>query len=313
MAWDALRWGDLLESQLPPRRLEGLAGQECNGGLALAFTALVAPMVMVKHEQIEGRLGDLSFATIERGPNERIDHLDERGGPDNRVELVEHQGCKGITLVANEPCGACQPALAFSVMIALGRCGRLRGEMLMVPREDEKCEGLVRYDGPECRINGFGLGKRDDQVIERRTDGREGGGNGGAVEFGKPVDKPCQCRSDVLLGAQSAMRRASLACCTQYVQQYGQVVGECHGLLAGVMRGVIVVQALVEMRLACGTRKLLHGVVCLLNGRIGLAFHSMQDLKEVAKRVEIIRHPQGHVARGLVAGHEAQAPIRGQA
>jgi hypothetical protein len=29
--------------------------------------------------------------------------------------------------------------------------------------------------------------------------------------------------------------------------------------------------------------------------------------------VEIIRHPQGHVARGLVAGYEAKAPIRGHA
>jgi len=29
--------------------------------------------------------------------------------------------------------------------------------------------------------------------------------------------------------------------------------------------------------------------------------------------VEIIRYPQGHVARGLVASDEAQAPIRGHA
>src|SRR5438445_9760992 len=39
----------------------------------------------------------------------------------------------------------------------------------------------------------------------------------------------------------------------------------------------------------------------------------MQHLKEVAKRVEIIRYPPGHVAPGPVAGHEAQAPIGGQA
>ena len=97
------------------------------------------------------------------------------------------------------------------------------------------------------------------------------------------------------------------------MQQHGQVVVECHSLLAGVMRGVIVVQAFVEIGLAFGTRKLLHGVVFLLNGLIGLAFHLMQYLKEVAKLVEIIRHPQGHVARGPVANHEAQAPIGGQA
>ena len=52
MVCDALRQGDLLEEQLPPRRRSGFARQEFNGGLALAFTALVAPMVMVKHDQI---------------------------------------------------------------------------------------------------------------------------------------------------------------------------------------------------------------------------------------------------------------------
>jgi len=153
-------------------------------------------------------LGDLSCTTIKIRPNERIDHLDERGGPDNRVELVEHQGFQGIKLVANEPFGAGQSERAFSVMIALGMCRRLIGEMLMVPREHEKLADLVRHDGPEFRINGFGVGKRDDKVIEMRADGREGGGHGGAVELGKHVEKLCQFRADVLLGAQSAMRRA---------------------------------------------------------------------------------------------------------
>jgi len=214
MAWDALRWGDLLEEQLPPRRLEGLAGQEFNGSFALAFTARVAPMVLGTHEQIYGRLGDLPCATLERGPHERLDHLDERGGPDNRVERVEHQGFEGVKLVANEPCGACQPARAFSVMIALGMCRRVVGEMLMVPREHEKLAGLVRHDGPEFRLNGFGLGKRDAKGSEVRADGLEGGGNGGAGEFCHHVEKPCQFRADVMLGAQSAMRRASLECFT---------------------------------------------------------------------------------------------------
>ena len=46
-------------------------------------------------------------------------------------------------------------------------------------------------------------------------------------------------------------------------------------------------------------------IVFLVNGRLGFAFHLMPHLKEVAKLMEIIRHPQGHVARGPVAGHEA--------
>ena len=49
---DALLGVDLLAYQLPPRRLSGLAGQEFNGGLALALATLVAPMIMVKHDQI---------------------------------------------------------------------------------------------------------------------------------------------------------------------------------------------------------------------------------------------------------------------
>ena len=68
-----------------------------------------------------------------------------------------------------------------------------------------------------------------------------------------------------------------------------------------------------ESGLAFGPRTLWHGVVFLLNGRRGLAFPVMQYRKEVAKLVEILRHPQGHVARGPVAGPEAPAPIGGQA
>src|SRR2546426_6931039 len=58
------------------------------------------------------------------------------------------------------------------------------------------------------------LGQTGRQVIEMRADGLEGGGNGGAVELCNPVEKQCQFRSDVLFGAQSAMRRASLECFT---------------------------------------------------------------------------------------------------
>ena len=54
-------------------------------------------------------------------------------------------------------------------------------------------------------------------------------------------------------------------------------------------------------------------VVFFANGGIGFALQLMQHLEEVAKLVEIIRHPQGHVARGLVAGYQAKPPIRGHA
>jgi hypothetical protein len=100
----------------------------------LAFATFVAMMIMGEHEQIEGLLGDLSFATIDRGTNKTIDHLDQRGGSDNGVEFLKYQGCEHVTFFAKEPCGARQPALAFSVMLAPGMCVRLVEEMIMVPR-----------------------------------------------------------------------------------------------------------------------------------------------------------------------------------
>jgi hypothetical protein len=100
----------------------------------LAFATFVAMMIMGEHEQIEGLLGALSFATIDRGTKKTIDHLDQRGGPDNGVELLKYQGGERVKCFAKEPCGARQPELAFSVMRAPGMCVRLGEEMIMVPR-----------------------------------------------------------------------------------------------------------------------------------------------------------------------------------
>ena len=99
----------------------------------------------------------------------------------------------------------------------------------------------------------------------------------------------------------------------QEVEQHGELVVECHGLLTGVMRGVILVETLRQIGLAFGPGKLVRRIVFFANGGIGFALQLVQHREEVAKLVEIIRHPQGHVARGPVAGHEAQAPIGGQA
>jgi len=101
--------------------------------------------------------------------------------------------------------------------------------------------------------------------------------------------------------------------CTQSVQQQGQLVGEGHGLLTGVRRCCLLLETLCQSGLAFGTGKLARRLVFRVNGRLGFAFHLMQHLKEVAKLREIIRHPQGHVARGPVASHQAQAAIGGHA
>ena len=100
---------------------------------------------------------------------------------------------------------------------------------------------------------------------------------------------------------------------TQQVEEHGELVVECYGRLTDVMRGVILVETLCQIGLACGTSKLVRRVVFLTNGSIGFALPLLQYLDEGTKLVELIRYPQGHVARGLGAGSQAKPPIRGQA
>src|SRR5712691_7385229 len=88
-----------------------------------------------------------------------------------------------------------------------------------------------------------------------------------------------------------------------------ELVVECHSLLTGVMGGVILLETLLKIGLTFGTGKLVRRVVFLINGGVGFALQLMEQREEVSKLVEIIGHPQRHIARGLVAGHESQAPI----
>ena len=83
----------------------------------MAFATFIAMMIMGEHDQIEGLLGDLSLATIERGAQQTIDHLDQRGGPDNSVELVEHQRLERVKLVTKARGGTRQPKLSFVLMV----------------------------------------------------------------------------------------------------------------------------------------------------------------------------------------------------
>ena len=128
-------------------------------------------------------MGDLSFATIAIGANKTIDHLDQRGGPYNGVEFIKHQGFERVKFLAQEPFGARQPALSFSVMRTLGIGLRLVEEMIMVPRQHEKISDIVRHHRTEFSINRLGLLKRGDNIIDVRVNGLERCGNGGAVAF----------------------------------------------------------------------------------------------------------------------------------
>jgi hypothetical protein len=155
----------------------------------LAFAALVASMVMVKHDQIEGLLGDLPFATSERGTKKPIDHLDQRGGPNNGVKFVDHQRVEGVKRVAKEPFRARQPEVSFSVMVALFFRPRLVAEVLMVPGQHEEISGLVWHHRTKCSINRFGVFTRGEHVIEMRANGLERCAHGDAVERLDHVEK----------------------------------------------------------------------------------------------------------------------------
>ena len=166
----------------------------------MALATLVAPMIRVKHDQIEGLLGDLPCATLERGTNERMDHLDPRGGPYNGVERVEPQRFEGVKRVPSEPFGARQPAVSFFLMVTLWLRPRLIDERSMVPRQHETISGLVRSHGMEGSRNGFGLCKRDENGIDRRANGLERVGKGGAVALFDHVEKQREFRAHVFDG-----------------------------------------------------------------------------------------------------------------
>ena len=117
-------------------------------------------MIMVKHDQIQGLLGDLPFATIEIGAYERIDHLDQRGGPDNRVELVAHQRIERLKGVAKKTVGTCQPEVSFSLMVAPLLGPRLIAAMIMVPGQHEEISGIVRHHSMEFNGDRFDVLKR---------------------------------------------------------------------------------------------------------------------------------------------------------
>ncbi len=251
-------------------------------------------MIMGKHNQIEGLLGAVPCATPARGTHARMHHLDQRGGPSNGVERVEHWRCARVTLVTQELGGARQPALSCALRVMCWLRWRGGGAMIMVPCQHENIAALVRHHGTACRLNRCSVFARDYKVIKRLMQRRARVGNGGAVACCHQVAKPRQCRAPVFWGAQSA-------------------VGEGQGLLPGVRRCGIWLETLCQSGRAGGTGNLARRIVFLVNGCLGCAFHVMQHLTAVATRREILRHPPGHVARGPVAGHQAQAAIGGHA
>ena len=93
--------------------------------------------VRVHHDQIAPGLGDLPFATLERGPAESMDHLDQRGGAEHRVALLKHQGLSGLKVMRKEPIGAIEPPGSFTGMGPFLPGLALMTQMIMVPSDHE--------------------------------------------------------------------------------------------------------------------------------------------------------------------------------
>jgi hypothetical protein len=91
---------------------------------------------------------------------ERIDHLDQRGGPDNRVELVKHQHVEGVKGVTKETVSARQAERSFSLMVALLIRPRLGASMIRVPGQHEEIEGLLWHHSTEVSGDCVDLLKR---------------------------------------------------------------------------------------------------------------------------------------------------------
>ena len=138
---------------------------------------------------------------MKRGTQEPIDHLDQRGSPDHGVELGDDERVEGGTRVATQPFGPRQPAVAFSLMVALLLRPCLVDEVIMVPSQHEAISGMRWHHGTAFSLHGFGVFARDEDVIERRAHGLKRGAHGGTIERFDHVAKEQELRADLGLGA----------------------------------------------------------------------------------------------------------------
>ena len=151
---------ELRNDKLPPLRLQAFPGQEFEGGLACSSAAFVATMIMVEHDQIQGLLGELSFAAVEIRANQGVHHLDQRGGPHDGFELLENQRFERLEIITKETFGERQPLIPFRLMVTFLLGSGLMEEMVMMPGQNEKTQDIARNHFTELRINRLRLCKR---------------------------------------------------------------------------------------------------------------------------------------------------------
>jgi len=116
-----------------------------------------------------------------------------------------------------------------------------------------------------------------------------------------------------LSGTQFPLGRASQQGFAQELKQKIELIVLYHRVLTGLGGVFIVLQTLVKSGLAFGLLPLLSGLVFLGNGARGFCLQLMQAVEEVAKLMEILIHPQGLLARCLIACDHALAAIGGHA
>jgi len=97
------------------------------------------------------------------------------------------------------------------------------------------------------------------------------------------------------------------------MEQEIELIVAGHGVLTRVVGLFIALETLVQMGLAFGVVEGGRGLGLCGNGGIGSGLQLLASVKEVLKLMEPITHPSCVLARRLIAGNEANAPIRGHA
>ena len=97
------------------------------------------------------------------------------------------------------------------------------------------------------------------------------------------------------------------------MEQQMELIITGQGVLTRVVGLFITLETLVQMRLAFGVVEGCRGLLLFGNGSIGFALQLLASVKEVLKLMKPITHPSRGLARCVIAGNEAHAPIRGHA
>jgi len=163
----------MLDEQLHPIALQRFSSQQFNRCFALASATLVATMIMIEHDQIEGLLGHLTFGAMKRRSDQCIDHFNQRCGLHNRIEFLAYPPLQRITLAIKKTCRKGQPIVTLSSVILLFLAMRLIGEVIMVPRQHSCIDDLLRHEIKQCGMHQLNLTKRDEDIVNMGMDGLE--------------------------------------------------------------------------------------------------------------------------------------------